>query len=270
MKLATYIINLPAAAKRRKNIQSNCEQFPFLDYIIIDAVAGSSLSYHDAIASGYNQSKRHKLYADLELNEIACILSHRNTLDIFIKTGASHCLILEDDALLLETFGHTITTVLANTSGWDLLKLECRDTKMRGFQIGQLSESNFLYSPFNSSHGSTAILYSRNGAKKLRASMDDFFHPFDMHIGTHHYRSNLVIAQVFPSIVHESNQESREESTIGFRRSKRRAPGFAAFLRRRLDRIVNSIAKRFYCFLTISKITIADKYEHPLSNNSNA
>lgn len=255
MKLATYIINLPSATSRRNNIQQVCEKIPLLDFRFVDAIAGANLNYSDAISSGYNQSKRIKYYADLELNEIACFLSHRKTLDLFLAGDESHCLVLEDDASFSDSFERLITALLLKTVGWDIIKLDCRETKVRGFHLGNISESDHLYAPFNASHGSTAILYSRSGATKFRASMNEFYFPFDTHIGHHIFRSGITIAQVFPSLIYESKIE---KSTIGQRKSKRKAPGFAAMIRRRLHRIHHSFSKRIHCFITISKVLVID------------
>ena len=245
MQIPTYIISLPSSLTRREKIKKACEKEAALDAVFVDAVAGADLSYEIALARGYSREKRDRLYHDLELNEIACLLSHRKALDLFLATDASYCLILEDDAEFAPVFSTNLVSIVTQYKGWDLIKLDCREAQLRGFKVGDLGDAHTLYTPFNASHGTTAIVYAREGAQKVRSTMNDFIYAFDTHLGFAIYKHNISLAQVFPSLAKEARLEA---STIGGRLANNKKKGMSNTLSRRLKRLSHSFQKRIHAY----------------------
>ncbi len=255
--LITYIINLPSSTKRREAIKQQVSKEKLLEVVFVNAVKGSDLSYERSVELGYDREKRKLHRNDLELNEIACFLSHRKTLDIFLEGEEEYCIILEDDAELRDGFADVILQLLEFSSGWDLINLDTRTNTIHGFSIKTLYGSRTLYVPLKVGLGATALLYSRSGAKKLRKSMNNFQFAFDTHIGFSHWKHRMVVAQIFPSIVSESKHIGA--STIGCRNVDRQLRGLLPLLRRKYQRILHSIMKRIYTFQTRKKISFSDQ-----------
>lgn len=166
MQLDTYIISLKSSINRRESLLKQCLNFPELNPIVFDAISGLSLNYDIAIKNGYNKKRRNKMYNDLELNEIACLMSHKEVLNKFLISKEKFCLILEDDAFLSEDSIKTINYLIEKVHNWDIIKLECREKKLRGQIITTFLESKKLYIPTKSSLGTTAILYSKKRCRK--------------------------------------------------------------------------------------------------------
>lgn len=255
MKLPTYIINLAGAIERREAIAKQCSKVPFLETTFVTAVSGKELCYSEASKLGYNKQERSRRFNnDMSLNEIACFLSHRYTLELFLKSGDPHCLILEDDALFSSSFESVVSYLINKTKGWDLIDLEPRKTSLSGHFITALNDKNSLYIPKKIGSGTTALLYSREGALKTHSTLNTFFDGFDMHLINAHWSNNLYVAQVFPAIVTEDNFQS----TIGLPASTRNndKQGIVTSLMKSLRRTSNSIQKRIHLLRSKTKITI--------------
>ena len=172
-----YCINLKSATRRRLHILNQAKRAA-IDIIFVDAIEGKHIEIENA--KGYDRKNRLRYLKDLEPNEIACTLSHRLALETFLADPYPHCVIMEDDAIFDQNLHSDILAILSRINGFDLFKLESRDS--RGVVLGTLDRLQIML-PLKASNGATAILYTKNGARKLLESLDRFSHAIDTHIG---------------------------------------------------------------------------------------
>ena len=234
-----YCISLRSAASRRAAIAARAGAAS-IEPVFLDAVEGRALSV-DAVAS-YNGRRRRRYLDDMEANEIACTLSHRNALTAFLNDPYPYCVILEDDAVFGETLQADILRLVERITGFDIIKLECRSP--RGLTVGWIGTTR-IFLPLKASHGSTGILYSKPGAEKVLRSLDSFHLPFDTHLGQL-CRRDFVCVACWPPLITE---DARCASSIGGRRLSKRRAGIAAWFRARRERVVHSVSKRWCMFL---------------------
>jgi len=241
-----YCINLKSATTRKCKISEQA-QAASIDIIFIEAIEGKSLDIN-AIAS-YNKFKRSRYMYDMEPNEIACTLSHRLALETFLNDPYPYCVVLEDDAIFPESIDADIANLLDSVKGFDLLKLESRDAK--GYEIGQVDGTRIML-PLKGGNGATGILYTKSGARKLLASLEDFYFPFDTHIGLS-WGSRLLCAACWPSLIVE---DKSSQSNIGGRTASKRKPGLYPWMLARYERVVHSLMKRIHCLVIKHRKTI--------------
>lgn len=241
-----YCINLKSATTRKCKISEQA-QAASIDIIFIEAIEGSRLDIN-AIAS-YNKSKRSRYMYDMEPNEIACTLSHRLALETFLNDPHPYCVVLEDDAIFTESIDADIANLLHRVKGFDLLKLESRDSK--GYEIGQVDGTRIML-PLKGGNGATGILYTKSGARKLLASLEDFYFPFDTHIGLS-WESRLVCAACWPALIAE---DKSSQSNIGGRTASKRKPGLYPWMLARYERVAHSLMKRVHCLIIKHRKTI--------------
>lgn len=237
-----YCINLKSATIRKCKISEQAKDAS-IDIIYIEAIEGKNLDIN-AISS-YNKLKRSRYMYDMEPNEIACTLSHRLALEKFLDDPYPYCVVLEDDAIFPESIHADIANLLDKVKGFDLLKLESRDAK--GYEIGQVDGTRIML-PLKGGNGATGILYTKSGARKLLASLEDFYFPFDTHIGLS-WESRLLCAACWPSLIAE---DKRSQSSIGGRTGTKRKPGLYPWMLARYERVVHSLMKRIH-FLVIKQ-----------------
>lgn len=241
-----YCINLKSATTRKCKISEQA-QAASIDIIFIEAIEGSSLDIN--ATSSYNKLKRSRYMYDMEPNEIACTLSHRLALETFLNDPYPYCVVLEDDAIFPESIDADIAHLLDKVKGFDLLKLESRDSK--GYEIGQVGGTRIML-PLKGGNGATGILYAKSGACKLLASLEDFYFPFDTHIGLS-WQSRLLCAACWPSLIAE---DKNSQSNIGGRVGSKRKPGLYSWMRARYERVAHSLMKRIHCLVIKQRKTI--------------
>ncbi|MBT9567507.1 MAG: glycosyltransferase family 25 protein [Thiobacillus sp.] len=251
-RVGYYCINLVSAEDRKASIQMLARQAA-IDIEFVVAVEGASLDI--ASVASYDRRKRMRYMEDMEPNEIACSLSHRRALQSFLAGASPFGVILEDDAVFSPTIDSDIGRILDSARGFDLLKLESRDD--RGIRV-KGGEEFHLFLPLKASNGATAILYTRDGARKVLESLNNFIYPFDTHLGFG-WRLSLVCIACWPPLVKEN---SALQSTISGRKKSKRRKGFRCWLLARSERIGHSIMKRFYYLKVKYRITRRRDHEY--------
>lgn len=243
MMVRVFCINLERDVHRRRTMEQIAAEHSF-PFEFIDAVAGAEISPDQFEQFGYDRNARNRAYADLEKNEVACLLSHKKALNRFLEGNDEYCVVLEDDAGLSPDFDEAVSYLTQRVTGWDLIKLECRTRSPQGYPIMKLEISHplILFSPLRSSLGATGILYSREGARKLLHSLSRFHHAFDTHLGFG-WKYDLHAAEVFPSLVYERKDGL---SSIGGRTGKTRRKSPQAWLLARQERMIHSFMKRVF------------------------
>src|SRR5690606_8844959 len=92
-----YVINLERAQERRARIAAALDGLG-LDWEIFSAVDGRRLDDR-AFAEAYDAAGANAAYREMSRGEVACALSHLGVYRKMLDDGASHALVLEDDAL---------------------------------------------------------------------------------------------------------------------------------------------------------------------------
>jgi glycosyl transferase family 25 len=238
-----YCINLKSAIQRRLHILNQAERAA-IDITFIDAIEGKDIEIENV--DGYDRKKRLRYMKDLEPNEIACTLSHRLALETFLADPYPHCVIMEDDAIFDQNLHADTSAIVSLIKGFDLFKLESRDS--RGVVLGTLDRLQIIL-PLKASNGATAILYTKNGARKLLESLDCFSHAIDTHIGFA-WKTGILCVACWPPLIRE---DAKKPSTIGGRSTSKRLPGTYPWLLARRERVTHSLMKRLYFFFIARK-----------------
>lgn len=92
-----FVINLECAKDRKVYIKALCESLK-LDFDIIEAVDGASLSESEIKEVSDESLSLKKLGRSLKKGEIACALSHKKCLEMILEQDLNEAVILEDDA----------------------------------------------------------------------------------------------------------------------------------------------------------------------------
>jgi len=100
--------------------------------------------------------------------EIACVLSHRRVWRRFLRSQASHCLVLEDDVYLGDRFAEFLTDAALLSAPYDLLKLETyRERTLLGAGPAMEIAARWIL-PLQAMHrGSAGYVVTRNAAERL-------------------------------------------------------------------------------------------------------
>lgn len=163
--LDIYVISLNNSQLRRDFLK---KQFPkyYKTMNLIEAVNGSELE----VNYYFNEMvKFEKIYNRIITpNELACTLSHINTLKAFLKTNNRHALILEDDVIGDDTAIDNLINIL-NIEKLEGIMLcggqEGLPSDWRRFCYGvrsQSDESLFIVDPYSIKYFSRAVCYVVN------------------------------------------------------------------------------------------------------------
>ena len=124
-EIITLLINLDRAEKRLEEMDQQLRGYG-IDYQRIQAVDAQTLpdevEDYDAFAYSVFIGKHRNN------NEIGCYHSHIKAWKTFLQSGASHALILEDDARLPEGFQSILEEAVSAGDDWDLLRLSSSRT----------------------------------------------------------------------------------------------------------------------------------------------
>jgi glycosyl transferase, family 25 len=135
----------------------------------------------------------------LKLGEIACALAHEACWLSFLRSDAEHCVILEDDAVLLPDFADEVALVVSELSGsdWDFCYLGRLPIEADRAATSRLVRPGY-------SHCTYAYMLSRVGGNKLvSARLRDRVMPIDEFIPalyTRHPRADVAI-EIAPVLV---------------------------------------------------------------------
>jgi glycosyl transferase family 25 len=239
-------INLERDTERRARFEAQSAGLPG-DVILLEAIDGRVLDAVGAEGLGYDRRAR-RIAHDKELtdNEIACAGSHRKALTTFLASPHEFGVILEDDVVLEADFGEKLMEVITRTHGWDAVKLECRDPKRPGLTLCRLPAGGRLTAAARPGLGTTAMLYTREGASKVLRMTESFCTGFDTELNAH-WRHGIVIAQTQPPL---ARPDDGIDSSIGTRTKQQSPRGWQA----RLDKLGHSIGKRVFMLKTRRRV----------------
>ena len=177
-KIPIFCVNLD---KRRQRYEKFCKQ-PGTKGLTIhrfSAVEGNAIEYlkSDKISlqTKYNiQNKARRSHGEINtLGAIGCSMSHYEVWQKFLQTDASHCLVLEDDARLVEGFAEMVAKYSADFTGdvW-ALSYKLYDKRLVPVSPGSPWKTPIYY------WGTAAYIISREGATKLSSN----FFPIECHM----------------------------------------------------------------------------------------
>ncbi|WP_294033355.1 glycosyltransferase family 25 protein [uncultured Moraxella sp.] len=160
--MKTLLINLPKSSDRLAFQQRQFAQLG-LSFDILPAVSVDDISDDDyrRLAFGWQRPLRKV--------ELACFLSHKRAWQTVLEHGEP-CLILEDDAVLVQNLAQLLADIDKKISDADLINLEVRSRKKiidktPAYQL--MNEQYQLYRLYQDRTGAGGYILYPSGAKKL-------------------------------------------------------------------------------------------------------
>ncbi len=217
--VAIYYINLDRSEERHSHMQNVLKDFAY-DVHRISAVDGKKLSYEEV--PEYMYEYREKYYDHLTLTEIACTLSHKKAMEEFLQSDYDYAMILEDDILPTPEL-HTFLAHMEDLKGWDVIKLENRKYRKKDLNyLVKEIEGISVYVPKTVTLGALAIMYTKDGAKKVLNMNEKIYYEFDTQFNMSKkydvkYLSvspDLVTLSQFKSDIGYDNREQHHDKTL--------------------------------------------------------
>lgn len=238
------VINLPRAESRRLAMQQQLEQLG-LSMCIAPAVAGADLSPDSP--TGYDAATRARYFTnDLLPNEIACAMSHRNALKIFLDSKADYAVIMEDDAVLAPNFNEGIRELIEHIHGWEAAKLFTDDGKL--YPLEPHCEGAEVQAVFPKKLPWVAVgyLYTRSAAEKVYTGLSRFWLPADAQIGQTLLRMRIPTIGVTPGLIHSGDPDNTQSTldATGSRRARQPKRSLLSYIAYRAFVISTALAKR--------------------------
>lgn len=175
--------------------------------------------------------------------EVGCHLSHLKALQTFVDSGASHLLLLEDDALPGPDCRAVVEALLRDASRWDVVKLS-------GFHRGspapvaELLPGHRLAVPFSRQGNTAALMFNRGAAQAALGALAPMRLPYD-HALERPWTYGQRLRIVTPSPVHA--QDGSPSTISGGRTRKfgwmRRLPTHAFRVRNEARRLAWALSQ---------------------------
>lgn len=197
--IKVIVISLKHEKQRRLFIQKQLQEIG-LDVTFFDAINGSKENVF--LNPDYNKLKRRLFYGkDLTDGELGCFLSHRAVIKKIVLERIEHCLVLEDDALLLQNFSSVLVSLLNCSYSWELIRFlgNPKIEKLTQRKILKLFGEYYLTRLATSPGGAYAYLISYDGAKKLAKALNEIYLPIDSVMG-HPWRAGIEVLTVQPAV----------------------------------------------------------------------
>jgi glycosyl transferase, family 25 len=158
-----YLINLDRDHKRLAHFQRQAEHAGVV-FQRVAAVDGRKLSPQDfqkLISPAFE-------FSPMTPPEVGCLASHKKAWERLLATDAQHAAIFEDDAILSEDLGSTLSEIAQSNLDFDIIKLE---TTLRRVVVSKSEVTlpgGYQLQQLLTWHGGTAgYIISRAGAEKL-------------------------------------------------------------------------------------------------------
>lgn len=233
-------ISLESSVERRMRLREAAGRAG-IELVLIPAVTGA-----DAVRmeSGFDRERRRQEFAvDLLPTELACMESHLRCLRLFLESPYSHCVVLEDDASFESVLPGAVRHLIGAVAGWDFIKLWTPGANWPlGRVVGACCPLEVVY-PKNISRDALAILYSREGARKVLERMGCYWMAFDTQLGYACCRYGIVGVGVSPPLCVPS-PDSPSSIDAGGQRARVVRPSVKQRVCHRIQRLLNSWYKR--------------------------
>jgi GR25 family glycosyltransferase involved in LPS biosynthesis len=211
--IPTILINLERDTDRRTTMAARLDA-QGVQYTIFKAIHGSQLSPEELDRA----SPRHKLSYSVPLipNEIATGLSHRGAIAEGARLDCDFFCVLEDDSVLAPEFASCLDPgKLSALPAFDVLRL-CTypDRWEKPSKIVGYFDDRTVVRMLRPGWGCQGQIYSRNGARKILASLKYISAPIDFALYHDCHVSGLRVLEMRPGTV---GRDYTKESSVGDR-----------------------------------------------------
>jgi glycosyl transferase family 25 len=167
MSPTIYVINLERDAERLESVRGNLSALG-LAFERVPAVIGKELTDWRGYVDMETYVWRNR-QDEPRPGEVGCYLSHLKAMEIFLRTDAPWCMILEDDVEVLPACAE-ILRALAEKDDWDLVKLFHFHS---GLPVRKraLGADHHLVSHLGRTTSSAAYVVNRHAAQTLLKAM---------------------------------------------------------------------------------------------------
>ena len=169
MGIGIFVISLERTKRRRSYIQSHLQSLN-MNYTMVDAIDGMLVD-EDVLYSQADMERVKQSPYWLTKGAIACALSHKKALDIFIDSRYDMALILEDDIVLPSNIESILSDISRVIGSYDIVLLYYAALRKAFLSKkgGINTASGSLLYPITLSQISTssAYLIGKDSAKKL-------------------------------------------------------------------------------------------------------
>lgn len=233
-------ISLQSSSERRRRLKEfACKAG--IDLVLVPAVTGDDVARMEL---GFDRERRRKEFSvDLLPTELACMESHLRCLRMFLDSPCTHCVVLEDDASFGPVLPSAVSRLIRTVTGWDFVKLWTPGSNWPlGRVVGADCPLEVVY-PKNISRDALAILYSREGARRVLERMGRYWMAFDTQLGYVCCRYGVVGVGVSPPLCVPS-PDLPSSIDAGGRRARAVPPSVKQRVCHRVQRLLNSWRKR--------------------------
>lgn len=180
-----YLINLDRSPDRRAAAEAHLNE-QSINFLRLSGIDGSGKHPEE-----WKQYQPHRAVSFLNRpmtgGEMGCYLSHLNVAKTFLETEAPYCLVLEDDARVVDEINELLQKLvyLVNDSNpdWEIINLGKSAHKLSS-DIGSIDNiilQRTCYFPLTT----TAIVWSRRGAEALLDTENEIYAPVDLFFRRH-------------------------------------------------------------------------------------
>ena len=205
-RLKTYIITLPEAVRRRRFMEAQLLNFPFMDAEFVNGVKGVEMSSEELERAVDRDSCRRTIGRSLTPSEIGSTLSHLRVMQRIDHENVPLALVLEDDALISGRIGGVIAGVLRFLQGdrpGIVLLTPCKYLRSRGSRI----HPDFSVQPYFRGFYASGYVINRMAAKAISSALM----PLRAHLDWWHITrevSGIAINALVPYLVGISISEN--------------------------------------------------------------
>jgi len=177
MNISCFVINLKSKPERWERMKLILGEYSDLTPIRIDAVQGS-----DIFPSNNYLPFSNEMIRSMTPGEMGCLLSHRKAWDLVSKAETEFSLVLEDDAVLSKRLKFFLKNFGLKQDAVDLIHLDPIG-KGQSFYTSKneciIHAGEKICRLYSSTFGTTGLLVSKQGAKKLLALSKNCVMPAD-------------------------------------------------------------------------------------------
>lgn len=219
--LVIYLINLDRSPERLSAMQEKLSKLG-LKFVRVPAIDGKKTEFTDKQVNAKKYSLLHGKY--ITPTEVACYISHYNTMVEFLKSDKKFALVLEDDMIFSDKFLDVLSALLKKSDDWDLVKLNGGHSGGNVKYRNILPNVNLVWNLFHQSK-TGAYLMNRKAAESYVKKMLPMFVPID-HEYIKFWKYGLRGFSVFPF----PSWEEDGPSTIDYKMVKKnRKPWYKKF-----------------------------------------
>lgn len=219
--LEVYLINLDRSPQRFKVMEKRLLKLG-LKFTRISAVDGKNTIFDDTQIDENKYEFCHGKY--ITPTEVACYISHYNTMETFLKSEKKYALILEDDIIFNDNFMDVLNVLMKQPDDWDLVKFNGAHGGGKIKYKTILPNVSLVFNLFHQSKCG-AYLINKKAANSYVSKLLPMFVPID-HEYIKFWKYGIKGFSVFPF----PTMEEGVESTIDYKMMKKnRKPWYKKF-----------------------------------------